>query len=195
MKLFTLCLAMCASAGAQDRYPVDWGKLEPEIVERFRQLLRIDTSNPPGNESKAASAIQAMLEREGIATRQFALEPARANLVARIKGTGAKRPILLMGHTDVVGVQREKWSVDPFAAVLKDGVIWGRGARDDKPHVVAGIMTLLMLKRLHVNKHRCGRNGNGHRRTGGGNDGCVVELPPNARRETQWILPDVIWQE
>jgi acetylornithine deacetylase/succinyl-diaminopimelate desuccinylase-like protein len=132
----------------------DWGKLEPEFLQRFTELLRIDTSNPPGNETKAANAIRAMLEREGIATKQFALDPARANLVARIKGDGTKRPILLMGHTDVVGVQREKWSVDPFAAVLKNGVIWGRGARDDKPHVAAGVMTLLLLKRMNVKLHR-----------------------------------------
>ena len=154
MKLLALCLALAAAGSAQDRYPVDWDKLQPEIVQRFTELLRIDTSNPPGNETGAANAIQAMLEREGIAARQFALDPARANLVARLKGSGAKRPVLLLGHTDVVGVQREKWSVDPFAAVLKDGVIWGRGARDDKPHVVAGIMTLILLKRLHVQLDR-----------------------------------------
>jgi acetylornithine deacetylase/succinyl-diaminopimelate desuccinylase-like protein len=150
MRLLALCIALTSTAAAQSRYPVDWGKLEPEILQRFTELLRIDTSNPPGNETKAARAIQAMLEREGIATRQFAMDPSRANLVARIKGSGAKRPLLLMGHTDVVGVQREKWSVDPFAAVLKGGVIWGRGSRDDKPHVVAGIMTLLLLKRMNV---------------------------------------------
>jgi acetylornithine deacetylase/succinyl-diaminopimelate desuccinylase-like protein len=154
MRLLTLCLALGVHAAAQDRYPVDWGKLEPEFLQRFTELLRIDTSNPPGNETKAANAIRAMLEREGIATKQFALDPTRANLVARIKGDGTRRPILLMGHTDVVGVQREKWSVDPFAAVLKNGVIWGRGSRDDKPHVVTGLMTLLLLKRMNVKLHR-----------------------------------------
>jgi acetylornithine deacetylase/succinyl-diaminopimelate desuccinylase-like protein len=154
MRPLALIIALAAGAAAQDRYPIDWGKLEPELLQRFVELLRIDTSNPPGNETKAASAIRAMLEREGIATKQFALDPARANLVARIKGDGTKRPILLMGHTDVVGVQREKWSVDPFAAVLKNGVIWGRGARDDKPHVATGLMTLLLLKRMNVKLHR-----------------------------------------
>ena len=154
MKLLALCLALAAAGSAQEPYRVDWNRLEPEIVDRFRELLRIDTSNPPGNETRAANAIQAMLEREGIAARQFALDPARANLVARIRGSGARRPILLLGHTDVVGVQREKWSVDPFAAVLKNGVIWGRGSRDDKPHVVAGVMTLLLLKRMNVKLDR-----------------------------------------
>jgi acetylornithine deacetylase/succinyl-diaminopimelate desuccinylase-like protein len=150
MKLFALCLTLAAAAGAQSRYPVDWEKLEPEIVQHFTELLRIDTSNPPGNETKAAQAIAAILEKEGIATRQFALDPNRANLVARIKGSGAKRPLLLLGHTDVVGVQREKWTVDPFEAIVKNGQIIARGARDDKPHVVAGLMTLLLLKRMNV---------------------------------------------
>ncbi len=154
MKAIVLWLALALAAGAQERYPVDWGKLEPEMVERFRELLRIDTSNPPGNETRAANAVAAMLEREGIETRQFALEPARANLVARIRGSGSRRPILLLGHTDVVGVQREKWSVDPFAGVLRNGVIWGRGSRDDKPHVIAGVMTLLLLKRMNVKLDR-----------------------------------------
>ena len=85
------------------------------------QLLKIDTSNPPGNETQAANVIKAILEREGIPAKLFASDPARANLVARIKGTGSKRPLLIMGHTDVVGVQREKWTTDPFGAVRKNG--------------------------------------------------------------------------
>jgi acetylornithine deacetylase/succinyl-diaminopimelate desuccinylase-like protein len=154
MKFLSCCLALAISASAQDRYPVDWQKLQPEIVDRFSELLRIDTTNPPGNETKAVNAIRAILEREGIPTKTFALDPARANLVARIKGSGAKRPILLMGHTDVVGVQREKWTVDPFAAVQKNGAIYARGSSDDKPHVVAGMMILLLLKRLNVKLDR-----------------------------------------
>jgi acetylornithine deacetylase/succinyl-diaminopimelate desuccinylase-like protein len=147
---FVCCLLLAVALHAQERYPVDWHKLEPEILSRFTELLRIDTSNPPGNETKAANVIQAILQHEGIECKLFALEPARANLVARIKGSGAKRPILLMGHTDVVGVQRERWSVDPFAAVRKNGVIYARGSRDNKPHVLAGAMILSLLKRMHV---------------------------------------------
>jgi len=139
---------------AQPRYPVDWSKLEPEILEHFTELLRIDTSNPPGNETKAAQAIEAVLKREGIPVQTFALEPSRANLVARIKGDGSKKPILILGHTDVVGVQREHWSVDPFAAVRKNGLIFARGANDDKDHVVAGMMVLLLLERMHVRLSR-----------------------------------------
>jgi acetylornithine deacetylase/succinyl-diaminopimelate desuccinylase-like protein len=154
MRVLVCNLLLAIAASAQERYPVDWQKLQPEIVDRFSELLRIDTSNPPGNETKAARAIQAILEREGITTKTFALEPSRANLVARIKGNGSKRPLLLMGHTDVVGVQREKWTVDPFAAIQKNGMIYARGASDDKPHVVAGVMILLLLKRLNVTLDR-----------------------------------------
>ena len=141
-------------AAAQQRYPVEWAKLSAEILDRYTTLLKIDTSNPPGNETRAAEVIQEMLEREGIPSKLFALEAARANLVARVKGNGSKRPILLMGHTDVVGVQRERWSVDPFGAVRKNGLIYGRGATDDRPHVVAGMMILLLLNRLHVKLDR-----------------------------------------
>ena len=74
----------------------------------------------------------------------MALDPKRANIVARLKGNGSKRPLLILAHTDVVGVQREKWPVDPFGAVLKDGYIWGRGTRDDKPNLAANLMVMLL---------------------------------------------------
>jgi acetylornithine deacetylase/succinyl-diaminopimelate desuccinylase-like protein len=145
---------LAAAIFGQDRPAVDWRKLEPEILANFTTLLKIDTSNPPGNETRAANAIKTVLEREGIACQLFALDPARANLVARIKGTGRKKPLLIMGHTDVVGVQRDKWTVDPFGAVNKDGVIYARGSRDNKPHVVAGMMILLLLKRMNIRLDR-----------------------------------------
>ena len=139
---------------AQEHYSLDWAKLEPEILEHFTALLKTDSSNPPGNETRVAELVEAVLNREGIPTQLFSQDPTRANLVARLKGNGSKRPILIMGHTDVVGVQRERWSVDPFGAVRKDGLIYSRGASDDKDHVVAGMMVMLMLKRLHVKLDR-----------------------------------------
>jgi acetylornithine deacetylase/succinyl-diaminopimelate desuccinylase-like protein len=147
-------LSFALIAHAQDRHPVDWHQLEPEILSRFSELLKIDTSNPPGNETKVANAIKAMLEHEGVDCKLFALDSTRANLVARIKGNGSKRPILIMGHTDVVGVQRERWSVDPFAAIQKNGVIYGRGSRDNRPHVLAGVTILSLLKRMNIRLDR-----------------------------------------
>src|SRR5215475_2304487 len=99
MRFLACFLALLPSLSAQEKYPVDWHKLEPETLARFTELLKIDTSNPPGNESRAASAIKAMLDREGIPSKRFALDPGRGNLVARIKGNGSKKPVLIMGHT------------------------------------------------------------------------------------------------
>src|SRR5713226_955998 len=91
----TIGLLVASSAlGAQ--YSVDWQKLAPEIMERYMELLRIDTSNPPGNETKDATYLKQVLEKEGIPCQIFALEPERANLIARLKGSGAKRPLLVM---------------------------------------------------------------------------------------------------
>ena len=127
--------------------PIDWDKQRAEILQHHRDLIQIDTSNPPGNETKAVEYLKSVLEAEGIPTQTFALDPSRANLVARLKGNGSKRPILILAHTDVVGVQPEKWPVDPFGAVLKDGYIWGRGSLDDKDKLASNLMVMLLLKR------------------------------------------------
>ena len=150
--LFTLLSA--ATLLAQPHYPVDWKTVAPEAVARFTELLRIDTSNPPGNETKAATWLKQVLEKEGIPSKLFALEPDRANLVARLKGNGSKRPLLVMGHTDVVGVQKEKWSFDPFTPTRKDGFIYARGAVDDKDNATAGLMLMILLKRMNVKLDR-----------------------------------------
>jgi acetylornithine deacetylase/succinyl-diaminopimelate desuccinylase-like protein len=145
-------IAMAAAAFAQPR-PVaapDWTRVQAETLEHFQAILRIDTSNPPGNETRLVDYLSQVLTREGIPFETYALEPSRANLVARIKGTGRRRPLLIMGHTDVVTVDPSKWTFPPFSATRDGGYIYARGALDDKPHVVAGLMTLLLLKRLNV---------------------------------------------
>jgi acetylornithine deacetylase/succinyl-diaminopimelate desuccinylase-like protein len=140
-------VALFASAVLAQPPSVDWTRQKAEILRHYRSLVQIDTSNPPGNETKAVEYLKKAFDSEGIPSKVFALDPARANLVARIRGNGKKRPILLMAHTDVVGVQREKWPVDPFAAVLKDGYVWGRGTSDDKDKLAANLMVMLLLKR------------------------------------------------
>jgi acetylornithine deacetylase/succinyl-diaminopimelate desuccinylase-like protein len=152
--LSLLFLLWVSIVEAQDRYPVPWEKVEKETLEHVQALVQIDTSNPPGNETQAAEYVKGVLVREGIPAKMLVLDPKRANLVTRIRGNGSKRPILVMGHTDVVGVQREKWSVDPFAAVRKDGYIWGRGTLDDKQDVTAGLMLMLLLRRQAVKLDR-----------------------------------------
>ena len=127
---------------------IDWSAQRAEILKLYRDLIQIDTR--AGNETKAVDYIRRVLESEGIATKTFAQDPARANLVARLKGNGSKRPLLILAHTDVVGVQPEKWPVDPFGAILKDGYVWGRGSVDDKPVLTANLVTMLLLERNHV---------------------------------------------
>jgi acetylornithine deacetylase/succinyl-diaminopimelate desuccinylase-like protein len=127
---------------------VDWDRLRPEILLHYRSLVQIDST--AGHETAVVEYLKKILESEGIPTTTFALDPNRANLVARLKGNGSKRPLLILAHTDVVGVQREKWPVDPFGAVMKDGYVWGRGSKDDKPVLAANLITMLMLKRLAI---------------------------------------------
>jgi acetylornithine deacetylase/succinyl-diaminopimelate desuccinylase-like protein len=129
---------------------VDWKSQHAEILRHFRALVQLDTSNPPGNERKAVEYLESVLDAEGIPSKTFALDPSRPNLVARIKGNGSKRPLLMLAHTDVVLVQRDKWPVDPFGAIVKDGYVWGRGTTDDKDKLTANLMTLLLIKRSGV---------------------------------------------
>ena len=144
------CLVVSAFLCHAAEPVVDWDKVKDETLLHYQSLVRIDTSNPPGNETKAVTYLRGVFDREGIPYQIFALEPGRANLVARLKGNGKKRPILMLGHTDTVGVQREKWPVDPFGAVRKDGYIWGRGTTDNKDCLTAGLMLMVQLKRLKV---------------------------------------------
>src|SRR6266699_3458825 len=97
-----LLLISAAALAAQTPTAPDWTRLQDETMRHFQALLRLDTSNPPGNEKLAVDYLKQVLEREGIPVQTFALDPNRPNLVARLKGTGGKQPILLMGHTDVV---------------------------------------------------------------------------------------------
>ena len=132
MRNALLAAAFCLGslAHAADRFPVDWPKLQTETMDYYTSVIKIDSSNPPDDESKVVDYLKPILERAGIPTEVFALDPKRANLIARIKGNGSKRPLIIMGHTDVVGVQRETWpqGIDPFAAFRKDGYVWGRGS-------------------------------------------------------------------
>jgi len=144
-----LTMGMGAAAQQSSQMP-DFLKARDETIQILQNLVRIDTSNPPGNETKAAQYVKSILDKEGIPSEIVAKDPARGNLIARIKGNGKAKPILLMGHLDVVGVEREKWSVDPFAATIKDGYLYGRGVFDDKSNVAAVLEVILMLHRAKV---------------------------------------------
>ena len=149
--LFAPMLVVLATATGHAQAPIDWKAVETETLQHFKALVQIDTSNPPGNESRAVDYVKQVLEREGIAFEVFAADPSRANLVARIKGNGKKKPILVMGHTDVVTIDPKKW-VDhgPFSADIAGGYVYGRGTVDDKDNLVASLMLVLMLKRSNA---------------------------------------------
>jgi len=124
----------------------DFDAVQHEAVAILRDLVRIDTTSPPGNETRAARHLEKLLAAEGIESEIYGADPTRGNLVARLRGDGSKAPLLVMGHTDVVGAQTAQWSVDPFAAEIEDGFLYGRGTVDDKDTVTAGLMTMLLLK-------------------------------------------------
>ncbi len=126
---------------------VDWPAVEAETIAHLQALIRFDTTNPPGNELPLAEYLVDVLQRAGIETRLLLPAAGRAAVVARLRGNGLKRPVMLLAHMDVVGVERDKWSCDPFGGVIREGYLYGRGAIDDKGMLAANLMALLSMKR------------------------------------------------
>src|SRR5882672_6603425 len=142
--------SIAASGLVQSGSQPDWKAIEDETMRHYQAVLRLDTSNPPGNETQVAEYVKQVLDKEGIPAKILALDPKRANVVARLKGNGSKRPFLIMGHSDVVTVDAAKWKHPPFSATREGGYVYGRGTVDDKDNLTAGLMTMLTLKRLNV---------------------------------------------
>src|SRR5437867_1362077 len=128
----------------------DWMALGDEATGLLTRYLRINTTNPPGNEMAAARWLGVVLRRDGIEAQIFEPAPGKANLYARLAGDGSARPLILLNHMDVVLASPEYWTVDPFSGLIKDGYVWGRGALDMKGEAIAQLMTMLVLKRAHV---------------------------------------------
>lgn len=126
---------------------IDWDAVQDEVTGHLQALLRIETVNPPGNETEAARYLAGIAREAGIPYEIVEGQPGRGNFVARLGGSGAGRPVILLGHTDVVSVEREKWTHDPFGGDVAEGYIWGRGAIDMKNQVAANLMVLLLLQR------------------------------------------------
>jgi len=129
---------------------VNWDEVQKEALELFIQYLKIDTTNPPGNEIRAARFFADICKREGIEHQVFEPLPGRGTIWARLRGDGSKRPIILLNHTDVVPHSREFWSVEAFSGVIKDAFIYGRGAMDMKSLGMAQFVAMLTLKRAKV---------------------------------------------
>jgi acetylornithine deacetylase/succinyl-diaminopimelate desuccinylase-like protein len=143
-------LLLTQIAPAQNPPALDWSKVNQELMGHFQALVRIDTQDPPGNETRAVDYIRRVLEAEGIPVTIAAKDPARANAIARIRGNGSRRPILIMAHTDTVRVDASKWKFPPFSATRDGGYIYGRGVLDNKWQLAANVETMLLLKRMHV---------------------------------------------
>ena len=150
MRYILLAAVLLSIAASQAPPAPDWSRIDAETLKHFQALLRFDTSDPPGQEADAAAYLKQALEAEGIPVETFSLEAHRPNIVARLKGNGTRRPLLLMAHTDVVNVDPKKWTHPPFSATRESGYVYGRGTVDDKDNVAASLMVMLLLKRLKI---------------------------------------------
>jgi len=127
---------------------IPWESFEQETLDNLRALIRLNTTNPPGNERIAADYLAAALAREGIEYATVESAPTRANLIARIPGRDrSKPPLMLSSHTDVVPVEAARWSRPPFSAEIADGCIWGRGSIDMKAKCAIDLGIALALRR------------------------------------------------
>ncbi len=125
-------------------------EIEQEITQFLSDLIRINTTNPPGNETQAATFIAEYLAKDGFESEIFESAPGRGSLITRLKGTGEKPNLLLLSHLDVVAANPAEWTVDPFAGAIKDGYVYGRGAIDMKGMTAVEVMTLKLLKKNRV---------------------------------------------
>lgn len=152
VSLVTASFLFVADATAQ-REPAkapDYDALAREAGAWLQEYIRVNTVNPPGNETEGARWLQQVLAREGIAAEIFESAPGRGNLYARLPGSGARRPLILLSHIDVVPAVASEWQVDPFSGAVRDGHIWGRGAVDMKGHAIIELATMIALKRRGV---------------------------------------------
>jgi len=145
--LALLFLSTAAPAGVTD---IDWTEVEREAAEWLRAYIRIDTTNPPGQETAAASFLAEHFRQSGVEAETFEPAPGRGSVLARVKGNGTLRPVILLNHLDVVAARPEGWDLPPFEAGVRDGYIYGRGAIDCKGPGIIEAMTLVLLKRHHI---------------------------------------------
>ncbi|MDQ2947285.1 MAG: M20/M25/M40 family metallo-hydrolase [Acidobacteriota bacterium] len=146
-------LLLIASLSAWAQTP-DWAKVNDEAMRHFQALVQIDSTDPPGNETRVVDYIRKIFDAEKIPYIVAAKDPARANIIARLKGNGSKRPLLIIGHSDTVRVDAAKWTFPPFSAKRDGGWVYGRGTLDDKPNLMAAMLTMVLLKRNNVKLDR-----------------------------------------
>jgi acetylornithine deacetylase/succinyl-diaminopimelate desuccinylase-like protein len=133
---------------------MDWDQLLNEATHYLQEYIRINTVNPPGNEIEAANFFKKIFDKESIPCEIFEPSPGRGSILATLKGSGEKRPILLLSHIDVVPVEKDGWEFPPFEGVIKDGYLYGRGTLDCKSQGIIEMMALLILKREKIRLKR-----------------------------------------
>ena len=129
---------------------INWDDATAEATALLSEFIAVDTSNPPGNEEAACAFLGGVLRREGLNYDLYETGPGRVSLISRLRGDGTAGPLILLNHTDVVPVEREFWSVEPFGGEVRDGYVWGRGALDMKGMGIFELMAVLLLKRLNL---------------------------------------------
>jgi acetylornithine deacetylase/succinyl-diaminopimelate desuccinylase-like protein len=146
-----LALALCLVFGfPADAADIDWTAVEAEATQFLSEYVRVDTTNPPGNEAAAAHFLAARFSKAGIDAQVFEAAPGRASVLARLKGRGGARPIILLNHLDVVPANAAEWEVGPFDGVVRNSAVYGRGSLDCKGVGTVEAMTVLLLKRLGI---------------------------------------------
>jgi acetylornithine deacetylase/succinyl-diaminopimelate desuccinylase-like protein len=174
--------------------PIDWDSLAAESVRNLSAYLAINTTNPPGNELAGARFLQQLLARNGIEAQILdtaELGAGRANLYARLRGSGRKKAVALVSHIDVVPVTRETWSVDPFSGVVQDGYVWGRGALDMKGEGMVQLMAMVALKRSGVPLDRdIVFIGNADEEVGGAGAEMFVRRHADLLRDVEFLMTE-----
>lgn len=133
---------------------INWEQVVEESANLLSEYIKIDTTNPPGNEYDATIFLADVFKKNGFTPEIFVSDGKRANLICALKGTDNLRPLVLLNHIDVVGAEKKEWSVLPFGGVIKDGYVWGRGAIDCKGLGIMQLMALLLFKRNNVKPRR-----------------------------------------
>ena len=141
-----ITLLAVTSASGQPTREIDWNRYQEMAVKLMQEYLRVNTSNPPGNEIAAAKFFKTIFDQHGIPNETFEYKPGRVNIIARLKGSGTKRPIILLNHMDVVTADPAAWEVDPFSGEIRLGSIYGRGALDMKGEALIQLMAMIILK-------------------------------------------------
>jgi acetylornithine deacetylase/succinyl-diaminopimelate desuccinylase-like protein len=191
--MVSIFLTLSVPAAAQAP-TLDYGRLRDETAQRLSEYLQINTSNPPGNELAAAQWLKEVLAKDGIEGQILdtaELGSGRANFYARLRGNGKGKAIALVHHMDVVPASPQFWSVNPFAGLIKDGYVWGRGALDMKGQGIMQLMTLIAIKRSGMPLSRdLVFIGNTDEETGGLGARVFVERHRDLINDVEYVLTE-----